>query len=146
MLLLAAAVLVIPACGKSDSGFKPTPSALQRPVAVVPEKMKVVVSTPGVTLDGSKSYDPVPLAPALTFLWTQTAGTPVTLSLTTPNKPTFTAPATPGDLTFQLTVTGAQGTDSASVTVSVKPSPSRCPPMPSPGSSATARAERSPRR
>jgi hypothetical protein len=119
--LLVVAVLIIPACGKSHSGFKTIPPALQRPVAVVPEKMKVQVSAvPPVTLDGSKSYDPVPLAPPLTFLWTQTAGTPVVLSSTTASKPTFAAPAVPGDLTFQLTVTGVQGTDSASVTVSVK--------------------------
>jgi hypothetical protein len=44
----------------------------------------------------------------------------VTLSSSTVAKPTFTAPGTAGPLTFMLTVTGAQGTDSASVTVSVQ--------------------------
>jgi len=113
-------ILIIPACGKSKSGFAPTPAASTKPVAVVPENKKAVVSSAGITLDGSKSYDPVPGAPPLTYLWQQTAGTPVTLSSTTVAAPTFTAPAAPGVLTFQLTVTGAQGTDSASVTVNVK--------------------------
>jgi len=119
--LLLAAALVIPACGKSHSGFQPVTPPPQKPVAIVPEKKKVVINTVGVALDGSKSYDPVPAAPPLTYSWTQTAGTSVTLSPSAAAAaPTFTAPATPGDLTFQLTVTGAQGTDSASVTVSVK--------------------------
>jgi hypothetical protein len=84
--------------------------------------MKTYIKLPAVvvTLDGSKSYDPVIGAPALTYSWTQTAGTAVTLSSTTVAAPTFSAPSTVGDLTFTLTVTGAQGTDSASVTVSVK--------------------------
>src|SRR6185503_9191289 len=118
--LLLVAVLIIPACGKPKSGFQPLAPASQKPSAIVPENKKVVVSTAGVSLDGSKSFDPVPGASPLAFLWEQTAGTPVTLSSTTVAAPTFTAPATPGDLTFRLTVTGAQGTDSASVTVRVK--------------------------
>ncbi|MBI3854899.1 MAG: hypothetical protein HY293_04330 [Planctomycetes bacterium] len=118
--LLLAAVLIIPACGGSKSGFPPPAAATQKPVAVVPENKKVLVSAVAVPLDGSKSYDPVPAAPPLTYLWAQTAGTAVTLSSTTAAAPTFTAPATPGDLTFSLTVTGAQGTDTASVTVGVK--------------------------
>jgi hypothetical protein len=118
-LWLLAAVLIIPACGKS-TGFGPPPPSSQKPAAIVPETKKVLVSTAGVPLDGSKSYDPVVGAPPLTFLWEQTSGTPVTLSSTTVAAPTFTAPAAPGDLTFRLTVTGAQGVDSATVTVQVK--------------------------
>ncbi len=119
-LLLLAAVLIIPACGKSHSGFTPTPPSSQKPVAIVPERKKVLVNAGGVALAGSKSYDPVAGAPPLSFLWQQTAGTAVLLSSTTAAAPTFTAPAAAGDLTFKLTVSGAQGTDSASVTVSVK--------------------------
>ena len=40
----------------------------------------------------------------LTYQWTQTGGTAVTLSSGTAVKPTFTAPASPATLTFQLVV------------------------------------------
>jgi hypothetical protein len=73
-----------------------------------------------VALDGSKSHDNVAGAPAVTYLWEQTSGTAVTLSSATAAAPTFTAPAAPGDLVFKLTVTGVQGVDSASTTVTVK--------------------------
>jgi len=59
-----------------------------------------------VSLDGSGSSDPDG-GDVITFLWTQTVGTPVTLSATTSSSPTFTAPAIgPGgeDFTFQLVV------------------------------------------
>jgi hypothetical protein len=117
---LLLAVLVIPACGKSHSGFVATSPSATRPVAIVPENKKVLISAANVSLDGSKSHDSVVGAPALTYLWEQTAGTAVTLSSVTAAAPTFTAPASPGTLTFKLTVTGAQGTDSASVSVSVQ--------------------------
>jgi hypothetical protein len=118
VVLLAA--LVIPACGSSSSGFGPSITSSILPVAQVPENFKVLVNQAGVKLDGSKSHDPVPAAPPLTYLWTQTAGTAVALSSPTTVSPTFTAPASKGTLTFMLTVTGAQGTDSATVTVNVQ--------------------------
>jgi hypothetical protein len=74
-----------------------------------------------VTLDGSNSTDPdVTIA---SYLWTQTGGTPVTLSDTTDAMPTFVA--LPVDvsgetLTFQLTVKdngGLEGSDEVLVTV-----------------------------
>jgi hypothetical protein len=83
--------------------------------------MKVLVNTVGVKLDGSKSHDTVAGAPPLTYLWQQTSGTATpALSDPTVAAPTFTAPASDDVLVFKLTVTGAQGTDSASVTVTVK--------------------------
>ncbi len=117
---LALAVMIGCNSSSSDSGFTPAPATSLKAVAVVPENFKVLLSAGGVVLNGSKSYDPVVGAPAPTYLWEQTSGTTVTLSSATAISPTFTAPATAGDLTFRLTVTGAQGADTATVTVSVK--------------------------
>jgi hypothetical protein len=82
--------------------------------------------TPGatVTLDGSGSSTGVG---TLDYLWTQTAGAAVVLSSTTVAGPTFTAPAGPDTLTFQLQVTDDNTSDSDLVTVSVDPSPSGLP-------------------
>ena len=73
-----------------------------------------------VTLDGSTSFDPD--GDALTFAWTQTAGTPVTLDDATIAQPSFTSPqvALGGEtLTFTLTVTANGASHSSSVSVSV---------------------------
>lgn len=74
---------------------------------------------PGATaqLDGTGSVDP---AGNPSYAWTQTGGTPVTLSSATAAQPTFTVPSAPGYLTFQLVVTDGQLTSQAStVTVTV---------------------------
>ena len=55
-----------------------------------------------VTLDGSGSSDAD--NDTLTYDWTQTAGPNVTLSSSTAQKPTFTAPAGPKTLKFDLKV------------------------------------------
>lgn len=70
-----------------------------------------------VTLDGSHSSSP---AGIVSFAWNQTAGTPVALAGADTAMPGFTAPASPGMLTFELTITDNAGkthTDSVSVTV-----------------------------
>jgi hypothetical protein len=75
-----------------------------------------------VILDGFNSSDPDD--GIASYLWTQTSGTPVTLSSTTAVQPTFTAPnvgPSGASLTFQLTVTdsgGLQSSDTCIVIVS----------------------------
>ena len=68
-------------------------------------------------LDGSGSTDPA--GNPLTYQWTQTAGTAVTLSSATAVKPTFTAPASDATLTFQLVVTDSKGNTSTPDTVTI---------------------------
>ncbi len=71
-----------------------------------------------VTLDGSGSTDSD--GSVVSYSWVQTGGTAVTLSDATAVQPTFTAPAAPDTLTFDLTVTDDGGdTDTASTTVTV---------------------------
>jgi CSLREA domain-containing protein len=61
-----------------------------------------------VNLNGTGSTDPDNHTP-LTYGWTQTGGPAVTLSSATAASPSFTSPTVPESLTFQLTVTDAQG-------------------------------------
>ena len=76
---------------------------------------------PGVTvrLDGSDSYDPD--SNRLSYSWTQTSGTSISLSGATSSTPSFRAPTVMEDvLIFDLTVRdgdGNTGTDSVSITV-----------------------------
>ena len=73
-----------------------------------------------VTLNGNGSFDP-DVGDTITYAWTQTAGTAVSLSSSTVAQPTFTVPATlTGDtLTFSLTVTDNHGAVSAPDTVNI---------------------------
>ncbi|NIV39503.1 MAG: DUF11 domain-containing protein, partial [Anaerolineae bacterium] len=71
-----------------------------------------------VTLDGGGSSDPD--GDQLIYNWEQTGGTPVTLSDPGAVSPTFTAPSSPGMLTFDLTVTDIFGlTDSDTTGVGI---------------------------
>ena len=81
----------------------------------------VVTSAKG-TLDGSASFD-IDGQP-VTWSWAQTSGTTVTLSSTTSERPTFTAPTvtTNEDLVFTLTVSDGTLTDTDTVTVTIRAS------------------------
>ncbi|HKS15826.1 MAG TPA: hypothetical protein VJU16_00785, partial [Planctomycetota bacterium] len=119
--LLAAFVLAAATgCDKSssDDGFTPVAPTVVLPAAVAGDDQEVVLNAAGVALNGSKSVDPP--GGVLTFSWTQIAGTAVTLSDPAVASPTFTAPAAEELLTFRLTVTGTNGTDTDTVNVSVK--------------------------
>ncbi|MDQ1626393.1 MAG: hypothetical protein QOI54_137 [Actinomycetota bacterium] len=82
------------------------------PVMAAAGPNQTVVPNQLVTLDGSASSGDVQ-----TYSWTSPPG--INLTGPTSAKPTFTAPATPGDYTFALTVTGVGGPSTASVTVTV---------------------------
>ncbi len=75
-----------------------------------------------VTLDGTGSTDPD--GDILLYSWIQTAGPAVTLVGANTANPTFTAPAGPGVLTFQLTVDDQNGrTDTDEVNVGLNDTP-----------------------
>jgi hypothetical protein len=77
-----------------------------------------VASAAKVTLNGSGSSDPD--NKTLTYAWTQTAGSTVTLSSASAEQPTFTAPTGPATLTFSLTVSNGTTTSAPStVTITV---------------------------
>jgi predicted outer membrane repeat protein len=73
-----------------------------------------------VLLDGSASFDADP-SQTLSYQWSQTSGTAVTLSDATSAQPSFTAPSAAGVLTFRLVVTDNLGKTSNidSVTITV---------------------------
>ena len=95
-------------------------AANQPPVAEAGAAQDVIADAV-VTLDGSATD---PDGDALTYSWTQTSGTNVTLNDAAIAAPTFTAPATAAVLIFELTVTDDSGdsatnTDSDTVTITV---------------------------
>jgi len=80
---------------------------------------QTVRASDAVQLDGSGSSDPDGHSPS--YRWQQTDGTAVTLNDASAISPTFTAPTTPGMLTFTLTVTDTFGlADSDATTVTVE--------------------------
>ncbi|MFY2561769.1 M36 family metallopeptidase [Corallococcus terminator] len=92
------------------------------PKALVGGEQTVFSGDP-VTLEGSGSTDPN--GDTLTFSWAQRSGPPVTLLGADTAQPDFTAPtvALDTELTFELTVSDADFSDSAVVKVIIRPRP-----------------------
>ncbi|NTX33781.1 peptidase [Myxococcus sp. CA033] len=84
---------------------------------------QTVFSGEPVTLDGEGSTDPN--GDTLAFTWKQLTGPTVTLDVSDPERPGFTAPTVQvdTDLTFELTVSDAELSASAPVKVTVRPRP-----------------------
>jgi hypothetical protein len=96
--------------------------SITAPVANAGNDQAVLVGKT-VTLNGSGSSDAN--GTIASYQWTQVSGPAVVLSDTTSSQPTFTAPMTPGTLTFSLVVTDNDGetsnTDLVVVNVLVTP-------------------------
>ena len=86
----------------------------QIPIIVSAGPDQNAVTGASITLTGDSSGDP-----NATYLWTQTAGTTVTLTGANTKTATFNAPNTTGTLEFLLTVTGSDGVTKATDTVQV---------------------------
>ncbi|NIV29341.1 MAG: hypothetical protein GWN58_07480, partial [Anaerolineae bacterium] len=76
--------------GSNTSEFSLARSTVPNQPPVADAGTPQTVHTGTVTLHGSGSYDPD--GDALTYLWEQTGGTPVTLSDPTAESPTFDSP------------------------------------------------------
>ena len=87
-----------------------TVATVAAPVAKIGAAQSVLVGDVA-TLDGSASTG------AATYTWTQTAGTPVTLTGAATAKPTFTVPRSAAPLAFTLAVSGPGGSAAATTTV-----------------------------
>jgi hypothetical protein len=102
--------------------INPVPIAIK--LAVIISGHKTIVSSVSSSLHASASGGDG----SYLYNWTQTGGTPVSLNLTHPSTPTFTAPAVTKNegLNFNVTVTDGQGkvtTSTYVVTVIPKPIP-----------------------
>jgi len=128
-------LLLLLDCGGGSSSNPPgavTPPANLPPIARAGANQNAT-SGDLVTLSGSTSSDPE--GRALTYAWTQTSGTGVTLAGASSAAATFTAPAVAAaeDLVFRLTVTDGGGLhSSATTTVRVSPQ-THLPPVADPG-------------
>ncbi|HVW29429.1 MAG TPA: PKD domain-containing protein [Polyangiaceae bacterium] len=113
------------------------PSSGNHPPVANAGTAQTVAANAAVTLDGSGSSDPD--GDTITYAWSQTAGPVVTLSSTTAQKPTFTAPSVSAatTLTFSLTVNdGALSSAASTVNVTVNPVANQ-PPVANAGSAQT---------
>ncbi len=121
IVLLLAVAMIFSACGGSSSSAPPAGPANSAPVANAGANASAD-ELASVTLDGSASTDAD--GDSLTYLWTQTGGTTVTLTNATSAQASFDAPDvtainTPTVLMFQLQVSDGKANGTASVTVTV---------------------------
>ena len=116
------------ACSSADSCSSTTYATwLERQYTVGSEPVGVVANAgfaqtvdPGVIVQLDASMSSEGNGDPLTYAWTQTAGSAVTLSSTTIVNPTFTAPTGPATLTFSLTVSnGSETSTPSTVTITV---------------------------
>lgn len=110
--------VVAPQCGPNA----PPPPPVGTPPTANAGLAQTTTSGLVVTLDGTASSDPSGMA--LSYAWSQVAGSAVTLNSSTVASPTFTAPPlAPGSpsvtLTFQLIVTNTAGTPSTPAGVNI---------------------------
>jgi len=106
-----------------------TPSENQPPVADAGSDQTVEAGAE-VTLDASNSTDPDGDDSALGYTWTQTAGPDAGLSQSDGETTTFTAPDADSEttLTFQVSVSDGQASDTDEVNVTVQPTDDPAPP------------------
>jgi hypothetical protein len=101
------------------SGNVCTPSTTSKPIANAGPSQAVSQGS-SVTLVGTGSFAQNG-ATIVSYSWTQTSGTPVSLNGANTATPTFTAPTVtaPTSLTFSLTVTDSNGAVSSPATVTI---------------------------
>ena len=103
----------------STAPTDPEPNTNHVPIAHAGND-QAVFSGQSTTLDGTQSSDPD--NNALSYLWTQLTGEPVSLSSTTIATPNFTSPSSDSSLSFSLIVNDGQLSSTPSVvTISVSP-------------------------
>ena len=110
-----ALTILLSACGSDDIVEPPPPPPNQIPIANAGADQSVFKAA-AVTLNGAASSDPD--GNALSYRWTQTSGTAVSLSSGTTSQPTFTAPGTSGTIAFSLIVNDGRA-DSPADTIQV---------------------------
>ncbi|PIP78985.1 MAG: hypothetical protein COW84_10495 [Gammaproteobacteria bacterium CG22_combo_CG10-13_8_21_14_all_40_8] len=112
-----------------------SPAVNHAPVAVISVPTQTVTQGATVSLNATSSTDED--GDTLSYLWTQTSGTSVSLTNSTTSQASFLAPSVSSATTFNFMVTvtdssGASSTANASVTVNPATTP---PPAPTPSSS-----------
>ena len=119
VLVTLALGLQLAACGGGGDGGGGNDPPPNRAPAANAGTDQTVFKAATVTLEGGASADPD--GSTLTYRWTQTAGTAITLSSSTGSRPTFSAPNVSGVLTFSLVVNdGRIGSPADSVSVTVQ--------------------------